>query len=177
MEFIYAKDLNGGIGKDGDMPWSFKEDFKHFKAITTKREIGDSLPVVIMGKTTYDSLPTVLKDRYSVVLSSKCFSVANGEVVHSIDELNYLLDFEFSSLEERTPVYCIGGASVYKSLINQATKLHVTIVGDTFDCDAFVPNFEDDFIEFDSKTIEDTNRNTGKKTNLTFKTYIRKEVK
>ena len=67
MESIYAIDLNNGLSKDGIIPWNSKKDLKFF-ANKTKNS------VVIMGRTTYFSLPDnvrPLKNRLNIVLTSK----------------------------------------------------------------------------------------------------------
>ena len=48
--FIYACDLNGAIGKDGDLPWRQSSDLQHFKRIT----LGGT---IVMGRKTWESLP------------------------------------------------------------------------------------------------------------------------
>lgn len=170
MDFIYARDRNNGIGKNGDMPWSFKKDFNIFKQITTFNPGGPD-PIVIMGRTTYESLPTTLKGRYSVVLSSKYLEVESGKVVHTLDEIYEIIEQN----EGKVPVYCIGGASLYKALIGKASSLYVTTIDEVFDCDTFVDDFEKDFIIKYSFTIEDVNRYTKKTNTLTFTNYVREE--
>ncbi|MGY8728224.1 MAG: dihydrofolate reductase, partial [Candidatus Poseidoniales archaeon] len=34
---IFACDLNGAIGKDGDLPWRQSSDLQHFKRITMSK--------------------------------------------------------------------------------------------------------------------------------------------
>lgn len=50
LKLIVAMDPSGVIGRDGDMPWHYPEDFKRFK----RRTMGG---VLIMGRKTYESLP------------------------------------------------------------------------------------------------------------------------
>ena len=67
MEAILATDINFGISKDGIIPWKSKKDMRFFFNKTKNN-------VVIMGKTTYFSLPEQfrpLKDRLNIVLTSK----------------------------------------------------------------------------------------------------------
>ena len=64
VHLIWAQDLNGGIGRDGKLPWYIPEDLKNFKKITTQS-------IVIMGRKTWDSLPLKpLPKRRNIVLSS-----------------------------------------------------------------------------------------------------------
>ena len=59
---IFARDLNGAIGKDGDLPWRQSSDLQHFKRITMSKTI-------VMGRKTWDSLPGKLPGRRNIVLS------------------------------------------------------------------------------------------------------------
>jgi dihydrofolate reductase len=61
---IVAMDENGVIAVDGKIPWHYKADFKRFKEQT----MGGTL---IMGNTTYESLPKPLPGRQMVVLTRK----------------------------------------------------------------------------------------------------------
>ena len=65
VHLIWAQDSNGGIGKDGKLPWHISEDLKNFKKITNNSTI-------IMGRKTWDSLPEAqrpLKERVNIVMS------------------------------------------------------------------------------------------------------------
>ena len=59
---IWAQDRHGVIGADGHMLWRVPADFRHFRAATTGG-------VVIVGRTTWQSLGTALPGRLSVVLT------------------------------------------------------------------------------------------------------------
>uniref|UniRef100_UPI002030DF68 dihydrofolate reductase n=1 Tax=Actinomyces sp. 217892 TaxID=2927827 RepID=UPI002030DF68 len=61
---VWAQDRAGVIGADGAMLWRVPADFRHFKAATTGG-------VVLMGRTTWDSLGTCLPGRVSVVLTRR----------------------------------------------------------------------------------------------------------
>ena len=64
IELIWAQDEQGGIGKNGKLPWQISEDLKNFKKITS------GFPV-IMGRKTWNSLPfKPLPNRRNIVLSS-----------------------------------------------------------------------------------------------------------
>ena len=98
FQVIVACDENGGIGKDGSIPWKAPEDMKRFKTLTSPAATKPGVPAtaataVIMGRKTYDSLPAAfrpLPNRVNIVVSSQT-SAALGypedvAVVASIDE-------------------------------------------------------------------------------------------
>ena len=67
IHLIWAQDKNGGIGKDGKLPWHISEDLKNFKKITSNHP-------VIMGRKTWDSLPIKpLPNRRNIILSNSKF--------------------------------------------------------------------------------------------------------
>ena len=59
---IFACDMKGAIGKDGDLPWRQSSDLQHFKRITMSKTI-------VMGRKTWDSLPKALPGRRNIVMS------------------------------------------------------------------------------------------------------------
>jgi len=128
------------IGADNDLPWHLPEDLRRFKALTT----GQTL---VMGRRTFDSivqrLGKPLPNRHSLVLSRSVAwrpepsvieaggSVgAKVSVFHSVDEI----------LAMKTSVlYVIGGAEIYRLMIDRATALEITEIDLEVSGDAFFP--------------------------------------
>ena len=78
IDMIWAQDKNGGIGKNGTLPWNISEDLQNFKKVTWGHPI-------IMGRKTWESLPfKPLPNRRNIVLSSQ--KVDDVEIYHSIDD-------------------------------------------------------------------------------------------
>jgi len=127
IHLIWAQDFNGGIGKNGQLPWHIPEDLKNFKKITL-----DS--TIIMGRKTWDSLPfKPLPKRRNIVLSSS--DISNIEVYHNVENCIKILKKESIS-----KIFIIGGASIYKTFFNYATHLHITIINiSSNDLDTFFP--------------------------------------
>ena len=124
---IWAQDFEGGIGKNGQLPWHISEDLKNFKKLTLNSTI-------IMGRKTWDSLPfKPLPNRRNVVLSSN--NISDVEVYHNIDTcINTLQN------ESLTKIFIIGGSSIYKLFFNYANYLHITFVDiSTNGLDTFFP--------------------------------------
>ena len=70
MNLILACDSNYGIGIQNKLPWSIKDDLKHFKKITSSSNNN----VVIMGKNTYLSFKKPLPNRINIVVSESLAS-------------------------------------------------------------------------------------------------------
>lgn len=131
MNAIACIDKNRGLGKNGKLLYHNAQDIKFFKGMT----IGKT---VVMGKKTFLSLPfqKPLKDRTNIVLTTdKNFSCDGILVAHSIDEL-----FELIKDTPIDDVFVIGGAQVYKELLQYCDKLYLTIVDNgKADADTYFP--------------------------------------
>jgi len=127
IHLIWAQDENGGIGKDGKLPWHISEDLKNFKKLT-------SGSTILMGRNTWESLPVKpLPERRNIVLSSKVLS--DVECYTSVEECIEKLD------EDGTEkFFVIGGSTVYKNFIHRADELHITQVNEmTQGIDTYFP--------------------------------------
>ena len=115
IHLIWAQEINGGIGKDGKLPWYISEDIQNFKKLTL-----DS--TILMGRKTWESLPNrPLSNRRNIVLSSK--EVPHVECYTSIEECIKKLNNE--SIDK---LFVIGGSTVYRNFIHRADELHITQV-------------------------------------------------
>lgn len=142
LGIIFACDEEGGIGKDGKMPWHFPGDLQQFKDQTM------GLPM-IMGRKTWESFDgRMLPGRPHIVVTSapgESFAVPEGRadfhVARSLAEAIQIAIVlcEASNLEW---AWVIGGVRLIQDALPRADKVRVTHIQDTFDCDAKVhPSF------------------------------------
>ncbi|PSH02148.1 MAG: dihydrofolate reductase [Nanohaloarchaea archaeon QH_8_44_6] len=132
---IAAVAENDVIGKDGDIPWHYSEDMKHFKQKTT----GHS---VIMGRKTYFSLPEdfrPLPDRKNIVLSR-----SEPELPESVELANSLDEAWEKAEEHSSKAFVIGGAGVYEQTMQEADRMILTEVHEEYDGDTFFPEWSKD---------------------------------
>lgn len=123
---IVAIGKHNEIGKDNDLLWHLSDDLKRFKALTTGHTI-------IMGRKTFDSLPKgALPNRRNIVLSSQNLKLEHTEVYSSLDEIK-------KNIKSDEQVFIIGGASIYKMLIDKVEKIYLTQVHESFKADVFFP--------------------------------------
>lgn len=71
LNIIYCVDNSGLFGRKNSLPWSFKEDLKYFRDITTNfNKTIESDNIIVMGMNTWLSIGKKLPNRINVVISS-----------------------------------------------------------------------------------------------------------
>lgn len=142
---IAAVDKNFGIGKNRTLPWDFKKDLKHFFQVTTKTSNPNKQNLLIMGKTTWESIPEKFrpfKKRKNAVLAwDKGYKVTGADTFSSIDEaLN-------SAGEDVENIFFIGGGMIYKQAAEheKLDGFYLTKINKEYDCDTFFPQIPERF--------------------------------
>lgn len=127
---IYATDIQGGIGKNGTIPWPKNEaDLKWFKEST----YGD---IVIMGKNTWldPKMPKPLENRYNVVVSDSGLSSDDKpNIVIPRDKVE-----DYAKQQYEKDVWIIGGAQLLMSSWDFIEEAWVSKIEEIYDCDTFV---------------------------------------
>jgi len=136
---IVATDENLGIGKNGKMPWDLKDELRHFQEITTKVTDPSKQNMVIMGRTTWLSIPEKhrpLKNRKNVVLSRE--SMTGPKDVSFCSSMEDAFALADSKIEN---IFIIGGASVYKQAVEKgiADGIYLTRIHKEYECDTRFP--------------------------------------
>lgn len=131
MNVIVAVDRNWAIGKDGDQLIYIPEDLKRFKALTTGHP-------VVLGRKTLATFPggRPLKGRRNLILSRNQDFVPQGAEVYP--DLDALL------AAAPQDAFVIGGASVYRALLNRCDAAYVTKIDREFPADRWFPNLDQD---------------------------------
>ena len=121
------------IGKDNKIPWHIPEDLKNFKKITTGHP-------VIMGRKTYESIGQALPKRSNLVITrQKDYRPRDAMVFNSVSEATQA-SYHMPGYEE---VFIIGGAEIYKKVIDFAKRLYITEVIDEYEGDTYFPEFDE----------------------------------
>lgn len=110
VRLIAAMSSEGIIGIGNDLPWSLKDDLKHFKALTMGR-------AVVMGSKTFDSIGHPLPGRHNIVITRT--PRANSENLTFVKEPPCLADADI-----------IGGAQIYQHYLQSGLvdELVITFV-------------------------------------------------
>ena len=142
FKIIACINKNRVLGKDGKLIYRIRNDLANFKRMTSNN-------VVIMGRSTFESLPNgePLKDRVNIILTrNEDFGIdhnfENVYIVHSVKDAVELCEAFFSEKE----LFVIGGESVYRQFMdeNLVDEMRRTIVNDETDGDAFFPEYNED---------------------------------
>lgn len=149
---IAAVSKNGGIGYKGDLPWRLKKEMEYFNRMTSQVFHGSTQNAVIMGRTTWQSIPDKyrpLKGRVNVVISKTLGSVPEGVLLYR-KLTDAVKDLYLNNNIEK--LWVIGGSGLYNEAVKDknCTHLYITKIDQEFLCDTFFP-------DFDMKEFEEVN--------------------
>jgi dihydrofolate reductase len=138
---IAAIDKDGGIGKDGYMPWHYPEDLKLFMRLT----IGNT---VVMGRKTFDGMfargHAPLKKRRNIIVTSQAEEYRSRFAdKYPPSQLSFTpdLDCKDVELDPDTKIFYCGGSNLYKQVIDRIDLdiIYLSRFEETYDCDTFFP--------------------------------------
>jgi dihydrofolate reductase len=118
ITLIAAMAENRVIGRNGSIPWDLPEDRKRFRALTLGHP-------VIMGRTTWQSLPRPLDGRTIIVLSrNREFSPSGDVPAGSLEEALALAAKAVGNDE----VFIAGGGDLYQQALPLADRIYLTLI-------------------------------------------------
>jgi dihydrofolate reductase len=129
---VAAVARNGVIGNGPDIPWRIPGEQAEFKKLTMGH-------VLLMGRTTYESIGRPLPGRTTIVLTRDPAWSAEGVLVaHSLDEA--------LTLAATLPgdVMVVGGAQVYAAALPVATEQVISEVPLSPEGDVLYPAYDRD---------------------------------
>jgi len=175
VHIIVAIDEKSGIGKDGALPWHLTGDLKNFRNLTCTTHSSKKKNIVLMGRKTWQSIPKQfrpLPERINVVLTQNPnldvpYGVLKAESFDKVLEM--VRSEQLKNIIET--VFVIGGQQVYEETLknDECRKLYVTQIQGSFNCDAFFPDFRENF----NKVSSSASHNEGLVT-YQFEEYERK---
>lgn len=137
MEIIIIAALaeNFVIGRNNKLPWHYKEDFLHFKQLTTGH-------TVLMGRKTFDSIGKALPNRKNIVVTRNNTIIQELQdqgayVVHDIAEGIKLAEDSY----KESKLFIIGGSEIYKQALEIADTMELTLVHKSVEGDVFFPQW------------------------------------
>jgi dihydrofolate reductase len=109
---IVATDKNHVIGVNGKLPWRSREELQHFVKLTKNATL-------IMGHSTYVSLPGPLVGRHIIILTRDS---SNIELTAPHSDVTWCVSIQSAidtatRLKPNDNIYIAGGASVYEEAL------------------------------------------------------------
>lgn len=126
------------IGYENGLLWHVPADMKRFKALTVGHP-------VVMGRKTFESIVEILgkplPGRTNIVITrDESYSYEGAKVAHSLAEA-----LEIARSENPNEIHIGGGAEIYRQVLPQVERLHITWFDDEKEADTFFPAFADEF--------------------------------
>ena len=123
---IAAMSANRVIGRNGRMPWHIPKELAFFKTTT----MGHPL---IMGRTTFESLPFPLPGRRNIVLSrDPSFQPEGAEIASTLEKALELCN-------GADIVFVIGGAQIFSLAMPLATGILLSVLDRAVEGDTIFP--------------------------------------
>jgi dihydrofolate reductase len=114
-----------------------------------------------MGRKTFESIGRPLPNRTNIVITrDKNWKQEGCLVYNNFEDVLYIF--------EKENLFIIGGGEIYKSLINLADKIELTLIDKEFDGDAYFPEIDSNW------TVEKVESQSCPEFNYSYITYIRK---
>ncbi len=189
FSIIVAIDKHNGIGKNGGLAWRLKGDMKYFRN-TTLHNKQNKMNIVIMGRKTWDSIPTKfrpLKNRINFIISrtleqNNIKECENTMIFRSFKESLEWADSLYN-LGKINNVFIIGGAQIYEEALNndRCEKLYITEIDYDYECDCIFTKIDLDRFKLreNSKIIKEkdilNNNNNVNIVNYNFKFFTRND--
>lgn len=134
LKHIVAVDFDGGIGKDGKLPWNHSDDLKHFKKITDGH-------ICIMGRKTYGDI-RLHRPEGDLLPNRECYVVSNTEdftptgatKVPSVSAVVFMLKDD-----DPRNIFIIGGNRLFTETLPFVDEIFMTIVRGQHQTDTFYP--------------------------------------
>ena len=145
LSIIAAIGKNNELGKDNDLIWRFKDDMKFFRETTKGHKM-------VMGRKTFESLPGLLPGREHIVISRKSLLLPKEVKLYN-NIYSFLEDYENINEE----IFDIGGASMYKALLDYTDKLYLTEIEAESKADVYFPEFDKNL--FDREVLKENEEN------------------
>lgn len=133
ISLIWAMAKNNLIGKDNELPWSYKEDIKYFRA-TIKDH------AVLVGDRTHES---ILSYRNGKKFPDVKYYVSTIFDDVSYDDVVMVRDLK-KFLEEKhdEEIFVIGGRTIYNLSLPYADRLYITFIDKEFDGNVYFPEID-----------------------------------
>lgn len=127
ISIVLAISRNGVIGHENSLPWHLPDDLRNFRRITLDKP-------VIMGRLTWESLPSELPRR-------RCIVVSRNSVEGNCERAEHP-DAALELCAGSREVMIIGGVQIYRYFLPRCDRLYLTSVEADIEGDARFPELD-----------------------------------
>ena len=142
ISLIAAMAKNRCIGLKNDLPWNIPEDMKYFRDTTRGHP-------VVMGRKTFESMgrkPLPKRDNL-VITRQENYPSGGARIFGSLDvaleDLKTQETSKWSSAEDETEIFVIGGEQIYRQAVPFADRIYLTVIDQDFEGDTFFPEWDE----------------------------------
>lgn len=125
---VVALDEEGGISKNGGIPWNFTEDKKFFRQFLNGRN------AIICGRKTYEELVKFAPNENYYIVSNSLPNSYKTPVI-AYETAKYHIALKSGIHRDNMNIIIAGGVNVFDSLIKFSTLCFVTQIKGNFYCD------------------------------------------
>lgn len=131
VSLIVAMDEEGGIARQGQVPWHLPAELKLFKQTTAGHHI-------LMGRKTFETINKPLPGRTMIVIThQQDYHPTGCLVAHSLDE-----GLALARSRGENEVFVCGGGEIYQQALPTADRIYLTQVHTQTSSDLAFPPFE-----------------------------------
>ncbi len=133
------------IGKGDRLPWSIKEEVKHYRHIVKGK-------TVIMGRRTFEMMKGNLPGSHNIVVAHDALEYPRTKSCQTVEDAIRL------AKSYSTAVYILGGQSIFEQALPFADTMQLSFIKKNYEGDKFFPKFSmkewrvesrEDFLEFE----------------------------
>ena len=136
ISLISAMSQNRAIGLNGRLPWRHvPADWQNLAIVTAGKKM-------IMGRKSYDTPDRIGSEVGNVVVTRQLdYQVDKGfEVAHSLEDA-------LAKFADQAEVFVIGGQQIFEQALPLAQTIHLTIIQEVFEGDAFFPLLDESLFD------------------------------
>jgi dihydrofolate reductase len=135
ISLVVAHSRNRVIGREGQLPWRLSGDLKRFKQLTMGHHL-------LMGRKTLESIGRILPGRTSLVLTRQTnYQPPPGcEAARQVGDLDAALALTAQAGDDE--LFVIGGGEIYRLVLPQADRIHLTLVDAEIEGDTTFPELD-----------------------------------
>ena len=145
ISLIVACDNQGGIAKNGSIPWNFPQELRYFSKVTSNTKNPTKKNALLMGRKTWESLPRrPLPNRVNIVLSSKPASTSENSDPNIVFVSSIEIALKYVNQHDQIEqLFVIGGEQIYHTFMTEYSSkidhIYYTEIQENYQCDQLFP--------------------------------------